>query len=215
MTKTITLPDGSTQVLEGTPEEIAKLENLLKKESVKEGPKKGKKGILLGKEEVQQMIDQALAADRLTRPIIPWWFWYTSFCPRQHTDEWTNPWTNPWKITWTAPQVGDPINPLGGNTCGGYVSTTQTGVKLDPPPAGTIIYGIPGCTTVSNGDGTYRAPTDAELQAGNKLSVSVINNPGFGQCELTTEQISDLLKGGTNVNSPYMSILQGAPLAVN
>ncbi len=49
MKKTVTLPDGTTEVLEGTPEEIAAHERLIRERSVPITEKKKKPEVLKGK----------------------------------------------------------------------------------------------------------------------------------------------------------------------
>lgn len=50
MKKTVTKPDGSTEIIEGTAEEIAEYERKMKKDSLKEAPPKKQKDILKGDE---------------------------------------------------------------------------------------------------------------------------------------------------------------------
>ncbi|MFA5750570.1 MAG: hypothetical protein WC895_05170 [Candidatus Shapirobacteria bacterium] len=63
MKKTITKPDGTKEILEGTPEEIAELERQIKKEKVNEN--QGDNRRILNEEEIRKMINDEVAK-------IPW-----------------------------------------------------------------------------------------------------------------------------------------------
>lgn len=55
MKKTITKPDGSTEVVEGSPEEIAEYERKIRGETQNESPKPASPGLLT--DEVKRMLD--------------------------------------------------------------------------------------------------------------------------------------------------------------
>ena len=65
------------------------------------------------------------------------------------------------------------------------------------PPAGTLVYGIPGTTTVSNGDGTYRAATQNDLEKDTQFGqqfTQVVNNPGTNKTLFdAVEDLKDFL----------------------
>lgn len=69
MKKTITKPDGTTEVVEGSPEEIAEYEKALR-EQINEVPKKDKKKLLLESEAVKEMID-ALTKKKPDVVLVP------------------------------------------------------------------------------------------------------------------------------------------------
>jgi hypothetical protein len=108
MKKKITRPDGSVEELEGTAEELAELENKTsKKGSVKEG--KGKKNVLLGKEEsqaeLQRLVTEEVAKRTTVIYTIPWW-WNWDW-----NKKYVFPDFQPWlprcpEITWTINQSG-------------------------------------------------------------------------------------------------------------
>lgn len=88
MKKTITKPDGSKEVLEGTPEEIAELERRIRQEPIREEPKKPE----LLKDEVkhldsidfQKLIEEAMRK-KLDEQPLPFfdqrWRWqHSPFC---------------------------------------------------------------------------------------------------------------------------------------
>lgn len=67
MKKTITLPDGQTEVIEGTAEEVAQYERA-KREEANES-KRSKKKVLLTEEKVREIVKEELLAHDLARTI--------------------------------------------------------------------------------------------------------------------------------------------------
>lgn len=74
MKKTVTLPDGTTEVLEGTPEEIAAHEKLIREQG-KSAPSKSKKDVLKGTGILDsEQLERLIEALKKTEPSSPpWW----------------------------------------------------------------------------------------------------------------------------------------------
>jgi hypothetical protein len=88
MKKTVTRPDGTTEVLEGTPEEIAAHEKLVREETKK---KEKKPDVLKGKEqsELMQWLEE-LQKRTKEIPSVPQWpqpapIWVTPTCAKCYT----------------------------------------------------------------------------------------------------------------------------------
>ncbi len=156
MKKTVTLPDGTTEVLEGTPEEIAAHERLVRGESKKE---KKKPDVLKGKEpdksdyfELQKWLEELQKATKDSRGLDPYW-------PNRQGPIWVAPcsrcYSNPCCCNWIdlTPQIicrdvlhvtDDTLN--GGaitisNTDPRYVTTTLTcSLPLDKGRGGNQVF---------------------------------------------------------------------------
>ena len=81
MKKTITKPDGTTEVVEGTAEEIAEYERKVRQEPIREAPPK-KKDILKGKS-LQELLEEMQKA----APVIPQFIPYYTLPRMEHSPE--------------------------------------------------------------------------------------------------------------------------------
>jgi hypothetical protein len=122
MKKTIQKPDGTTEVVEGTAEEIAEYERKLKGEIQVEAPKKQGPGLLT--DELQRLFDQAK----------PWWEQeiYRTYPRLEHAPtcllvKAQNDW---WSIVPPHCTCGLIAYPIPGGT---IRYTTTTGTTLEPP----------------------------------------------------------------------------------
>lgn len=106
MKKTITLPDGTVEVLEGTPEEIAAHEKLIRERTEKKRKPDVLKGVeVTGTEpvkldpEVVRKLQELIEATKENRPVRPWyemlpyspptcWYCGKQGCTQIHENPW-------------------------------------------------------------------------------------------------------------------------------
>jgi len=116
MKKTVTLPDGTTEVLEGTPEEIAEHEKLIRERTETPAKKKKKPGLLQGAPpdmvtigtepvkfdpEVIKKLQELIDATKENKQVVPQpacWYCGVVGCRNVHD----NPWPQPTVIYGTA-----------------------------------------------------------------------------------------------------------------
>lgn len=124
MKKTITLPDGSQEVVEGTAEEIAAYERAKKQEPQTESPK-SKKKILLTEEQIEQF-RQLMKEEIQKQPVR---YEFHSLCVGCAVCQ-------PWRYThpiWIAPvQPQYPYQPYIGDPLPGTYTWTSDKVDLQP-----------------------------------------------------------------------------------